>query len=190
MATRARNTAAEFFDAAQKVLDEQDRKDKQLAAELRATRAANRRAERERQQKFDAAFADYRKTLQPLLETLDALPRRNGEKFMVRVDKNFYKERGTGAESRGLHLWIAYARPLVTTEDMASKRVRNLPMPVKGLGDKLGAYPEDNARPLLIVKIERDGPACERIMAGVYSYADQLQSIEDIPAYIGKWVAN
>ncbi len=190
MATRARHPSEEFFNAATKVLDQKERDRKQAEAELRRTRAAQDRAQRAHEKKIYAAFADYRKNLAPLLEALEGLPARKGEKFMVRMEQHIHQDWASKEDKRSLRIWMAYSTP-ISSADTKNTKVMQIPMPGEGVNDTLDVYPADNGRGMLAIKLEHNPMTGEHVMGGSGgSFYHTLKSIDDIPAYIGKWVAN
>lgn len=165
-----------------------------IQAQLRRQYAAQERAERAHKKKLHDSFADYRKTLAPLLEALDALPARKGEKFMVRMEQHLRTDRDTNKDMRSLSIWIAYARPVGAPERKKSPDIvtDSLPMPRNGVNGGLDVYPEKNGRDLLGIRLETSRTGEQTIRGGnahFLSYYDKLATMEDIPAYIGKWVA-
>jgi hypothetical protein len=203
MATRARNAYAEFFDAATKVLDEKDLAAKRHAAELRRTQAAQARFQREHAKKVHDSFADYRRDLAPLLQALEGLPARKGEKFMVRMEQQIQTRSSTDKEgTRSLNIWIAYAKPIGLSESklgwmafgensFTKIETDMIPMPRNGVSDKLDVYPAKTGRDVVHIQLANEKGQGEKITGGIamFRHHDTIKSMKDIPAYIGKWVA-
>lgn len=195
MATRARNVYAEFFDAATKVLDEQDRAAKRQAAESRRNEAAQARLQRQHAKKVHDSFADYRRDLAPLLQALEGLPARKGEKFMVRMEQQIQTPSRADQEgTRSLNIWIAYAKPIGSSENknsLAKIETDMIPMPRNGVSDKLDVYPAKTGRDVVHIQLANEKGQGEKITGGtaMFRHYDTIKSMKDIPAYIGKWVA-
>lgn len=195
MATRARSAFAEFFEAATKVLDEQDRAAKRQAAELRRNEAAQARFQREHAKKVHDSFADYRRDLAPLLEALEGLPARNGEKFMVRMEQQIQTHLSTEQQStRSLNIWIAYAKPVGASESknaFTKDETDLIPMPRNGVSSELDVYPAKTGRDVLHIRLATETGQGEKITGGraIFTHYDTIESMKDIPAYIGKWMA-
>lgn len=175
--------STKFLAAAARVLSDNARATKDEYNKRRRDAAEERGQERQHKKVIYDTFADYRRLVAPVVEALEKLPARKGEEFIVRLDQF----ESTDRYARRLNLWIAYSTPVDHGKDK-NVEVNQLPMPRKG-GGQGDIWPKDNGRLILNIKLESPPGRGERIVT-MNDWRKEFKSMEELPAYIGEWVAN
>lgn len=215
MATRANHASNSFLNAAQKVLD--DKAAAQKTADMRARREATmeQRRLREYQKKLHAAFGDYRETVAPIIAALDAVKDRDGKTFMIWVEQGMHTDWASQQEKRDLRINAIYTSP--ATEADKPSDVHRLSVNVAADTRGRNLSPKLSERPALRIILSHDTLTGEKIIAETYREEKRwyeprqghtypkpkgyfqntevrqshevLKSVADIPAFIGKWLA-